>query len=74
MKCSSCGLEHVLMTWRTPLEAAEAFGIPREGREAEVLLRAPTASQVTCPECGLRGRSHLIFQRQARGPICSREL
>ncbi len=88
LKCQACGLEFIILTWRSGAELAAAFGIyggiepvkPRkefkaaDGKtyKAPFPLKAaivPIAEQVTCPECGERGRACMSDYCRARGPI-----
>lgn len=66
-KCSNCGLEFMLMTWRTEREIAEEFGVSVTDANAPVGIPG-----ITCPECSVRGRSQFIYYHQAGGPICGK--
>ncbi len=90
LKCKNCGLEFIILTWRTGPDLLAAFGIyekpetlpddtavvdpfnePVEVPEGHPLIKAPTATQVVCPECAIRGKTIVIDLRIAPGPIVS---
>ncbi len=83
LKCGNCGLEFIILTWRTDAELQSDFGLTgdieprkeledkdRSGKHRSVLtFAAPGATQLTCPECA-SGEIALLNYRRAKGAIC----
>ncbi len=61
-KCQNCGLEYIIPTLRSYLEAIEQYQ-PSHG------VCGGLAARVTCPECGKTGMSFLYGGRHQEGTI-----
>lgn len=61
-KCQNCSLEFSVLSFRSEIEALEAFR-PSHGEQGGL------CPNVCCPECGKQGLSFMLGQVHVAGPI-----